>query len=552
LRKKLATTVVLVAALFMTTFSVVSGERPAKAAPAGYWDVEDYGPPKDPKADNAILFWNEMLLEAIRKHPAQTGPTVVARALGILHTATYDAWAAYDPVAKGTRLGSSLRRKNPAERTVENKSKAISFAAYRVLTDLFPPGDPPLHPNIGPGKVDFRQAMINRGYNPDDPTTDTSTPTGIGKAVADALLSYRHSDGSNQLGDKATGTPNPLKRYSDWTGYTPENDWNRVDEEDVWYWQPLCTLTAAGVMANKPPPPPEDGNCDAATRPESPPHYATQRALTPQWQHVKPFALMSPFQYPVPGPPKIPGTSNYSTAEIQTAVNDSAGLETDVTKKVKAEYWADGPGSVFPPGHDFLFAQALSRKRRHTLDTDVKFFFILGNAMMDASIAAWAQKYKYDYVRPITAIRYHPSFRTKKVRSWLGPNKGFGTVDGSQWMPYQALHVVTPPFPEYVSGHSTFSGAGATVLAAFTGGDTFNAYTDIPAGWSTFENNVPPQPIQLTWATFSHAADEAGWSRRWGGIHFQSGDYHGRGLGRSVAQQVWGRAQAYIQGRTSG
>jgi PAP2 superfamily len=231
-------------------------------------------------------------------------------------------------------------------------------------------------------------------------------------------------------------------------------------------------------------------------------------------------------------------------------VDDGANL--DDVKKAKAEYWADGPFSVFPPGHDFIFAQALSRRRNHSLDTDVKFFFILGNAMMDASIAAWAQKYKYDFVRPITAIRHHPDFRNKMVNSWLGPNQGFGMVRGSQWMPYQALYVVTPPFPEYVSGHSTFSGAGATVLAAFTGGDTFGAYVTIPQGWSKFESNTPSQPVTLSWPTYSHAADEAGWSRRYGGIHFRSGDFHGRGLGRAVAQQVWGRAQGYIQGKTSG
>jgi hypothetical protein len=541
--KKLAMTVVVVAALLMSTLSVVSN-APAVNAQSATWNLDDYGP--RPGVDNAILAWNEMLLEAIRKHPAQTGPTVVARALGILHTATYDAWAAYDPKAKGTQKGSTLRR--PAsEHNDINKTKAISFAAYRVLTDLFPPGPPPLHPNIGQGsgKVDFRKAMTDRGYNPDDTTTNITKPEGIGNVVASALLAYRHKDGSNQLGDKATGSPDPTKRYSDYTGYTPKNQWNSVTEANVWYWQPLCTLTLAGVNAEMPPPPPADGNCDQSTQG----NYATQRALTPQWGNVKPFALISPSQFRVLGPPKNPDGS-YSTAEIATAVQDGADL--DDTKKAKAEYWADGPFSVFPPGHDFIFAQALSRRRNHSLDTDVKFFFMLGNAMMDASIASWYQKFRYDYVRPITAIRYHPEFKNKMVNSWLGPNQGFDLVPGSQWMPYQALHVVTPPFPEYVSGHSTFSGAGATILAAFTGGDTFGAQVVIPQGWSAFEDNTPSSPVTLSWPTFSHAADEAGWSRRYGGIHFKSGDQHGRGLGRQVAQFVFSNAQNYINGKTPG
>ena len=74
---------------------------------------------------------------------------------------------------------------------------------------------------------------------------------------------------------------------------------------------------------------------------------------------------------------------------------------------------------------------------------------------MDASIAAWAAKYRWDFVRPITGIRSR--YKGKPVTSWLGPYKGYGTVPGEQWIPYQAPNVVTPPFPEYVSGHSTFA-----------------------------------------------------------------------------------------------
>ena len=543
MKKKLAIAVVVTAAMIMSTFSVVS-TTPSVSAQAATWDLDDYGPPTDPTKDNAVLFWNEMLLEAIRKHPAQTGPTVVARALGILHTATYDAWAAYDPVAKGTQLGSTLRRTDPAERTMENKSKAISFAAFRVLTDLFPPGPPPLHPNIGPGKVDFRKAMVDRGYDPDDPTTDTNTPTGIGKAVANALLDYRHGDGSNQLGDMDGSSG---ARYSDYTGYTPKNDWNSVSDATVWNWQPLCTLTLTGVGAGKPPVP-EDGKCVG-------PNYARQNPLTPQWGRVKMFGKLPASQFRVTGPPKNPN-GTYSTVDIDREIADAAPL--DDVKKSKAEYWADGPFSVFPPGHDFIFAQALSRRRNLSpaagLDSDAKLFFLLGNAMMDASIAAWYQKYKYDFVRPITAIRYHPNYRNKPVPTWLGPNKGFSMPPhppGSKWMPYQALHVVTPPFPEYVSGHSTFSGAGATILSSFFG-EAFGAKVVIPEGSSAFESNTPSVDVTLSWPTFTEAANEAGWSRRYGGIHFYTGDNHGRALGRQVAQYVYSNAQNYIQGRTAG
>jgi hypothetical protein len=266
--------------------------------------------------------------------------------------------------------------------------------------------------------------------------------------------------------------------------------------------------------------------------------------LTPHWGNVKPFGALLPTQYRVTGPPKN-ADGTYSKVDIDTAVQDTANL--DDVRKVKAEYWADGPGSVFPPGHDMLFAQALSRKRGHSLDTDVKFFFALGNAMMDAGYASWWQKYRYDYVRPLTAIRVQK--KGVLVNSWLGPNQGFGLVPGEQWRPYQAPNVVTPGFPEYVSGHSTFSGAGATILAAYTGSDTFNARVTIPRASSAFESNTPATDIVLTWPTFSDAANEAGWSRRYGGIHFKTGDEHGRALGRQVAQYVYARAQDYVNGR---
>jgi hypothetical protein len=522
MKRRLATTLVLATALVLSTFSVQSVSRPAQAQSAS-WNLDDHKPTWSGNVvldDNVVRTWNEQLLETIRKNPPTTGPTITARALGVAHTAMYDAWAAYDPVAKGTRLGDSLRRP-PEEHSLENKSKAISYAAYKILDWLFPNG------TYG-RKAAYDAQMAELGYAIDG--TDMSAPAMVGFAAADAVISYRSDDGSNQLGSPA---------YSDTTGYTSPNDWNHV--ADYWRWQRLCTLTPTGV-ANKMPPTPTSGTCTA-------PNYARQNPLTPQWGKVTPFAIGAPNQYQVSGPPKN-ADGSYSTRDIQGLIDFAANL--DDTEKTKAEYWADGPSSVFPPGHDFIFAQAISRRRNHSLDTDAKLFFTLGNAMMDASIAAWYQKYRFDYVRPITAIRYHPSFRNKMVNSWLGPNKGFGMVKGSQWMPYQALHVVTPPFPEYVSGHSTFSGAGAYILQTFSSsGDTFGAYVIIPKWSSKFESNTPKNDVKLSWPTFTHTGFEAGDSRRWGGIHFSAGDTHGRTLGRQVGSKVRAKAQTYISGRSS-
>jgi Domain of unknown function (DUF6851)/VCPO second helical-bundle domain len=492
-RRGLAT--VVVAAVVLASFGgAVSAQTvgpPDPDNPPPQYTINGLAPSK---GDNVILRWDEELLQAIRANPAGTGPTVTARAIGVAHTSMFDAWAAYDARAVGTRYGDKLRRP-PAERTLENKNKAISFAAYATLVDLFPAR-----------ADDLALQMKELGYAVDG--SDTSIPAKIGAMVAKAVTDFRHKDGSNQLGG-----------YADTTGYQPVNTPDKV--VDRWRWQPLRVPLGTGTP---------------------------QRALTPHWYEVIPFGMSSPYGRDVPGPPELPN-GEFSPEDIVQELKDSSHL--DDPSKIKAEYWADGPRSEFPPGHWAVFAQAVSRQRGHRLDDDVKLFFTLGNALMDASIAAWAWKYKYDYVRPTTGIREH--YRGQDIISWRGPYQGYGLVKGETWIPYQELHVVTPPFPEYVSGHSTFSAAGAYVLSTFTGSNAFGASVTVRAGTSRIEPRTdkhpgtPAKDVTLYWPTFTAAADEAGWSRRYGGIHFRSGDMHGRSLGGAIGSDAWLKAQTYIR-----
>jgi hypothetical protein len=460
--------------------------------------------------DNVVLQWDEELLQAVRALPP--GPTVVARAIHVLHTAIFDAWSAYDSKATATRLGRTLKRP-PREYTLANKNKAISFAAYKALVDLFPAR-----------QADFAEQMAALGYATDG--SDTSTPATVGTASAQSVLDYRHGDGSNQLNG-----------YADTTGYQAVNTWDKVN--DPWRWQPLCV----------PLPPPGTTTCPSVQRP-----------TTPQWRNVTSFALTSPVQFTPPGPDKL-ADGSFSPKNIDdllalTSGANGSGLSD--RQKVTAEYWADGPRSEFPPGHWALIAQVVSRIRHHSLDYDVQMFFALGNALLDASVAAWAAKYKWDFVRPTTAIRER--YKGKTVTSWLGPYLGYGPVDGSQWIPYQAPTVVTPPFPEYVSGHSTFSSAAATILNLFTGSDAFNAYVTVRAGTSLFEPKTDAHPtgytpandLTLIWPTLTAAAKDAGLSRRLGGIHFQDADEDGYALGRSVGANVLVKTMSYINGPPSG
>jgi hypothetical protein len=435
--------------------------------------------------ETIVVTWSSATLEAFRKRP--TAPTIGARALAVVHTAMYDAWAAYDARAVGTRLGGALRR--PAkERTEQNKKRAISYAAYRALVDLFPAAE---------DTAMFGEIMRRNGYDPKDGSTDQSTPTGIGNVAAKAVLDFRHADGANQLNN-----------YVDNSNYVPVNTADKL--VDPTRWQPL----------------------------------GKQVFATPHWGLVKPFAMTSPDQF---RPRIVQKLYPFSGVEVEVERALEYSRTIGDREKSMAEYWADGPNSELPPGHWCLFGAYVSKRDRNTIDEDVKMFFALANAVLDASIASWDSKRFFDSVRPITAVRHYRA--GKQVMAWKGPGEGVGMIDGKDWRPYQPLTFLTPPFPEYPSGHSTFSAASAEVLRRFTGSDRFGASVTITAGSSKIEPGlVPAKDVTLTWPTFTAAADEAGMSRRYGGIHFAPGDLMGRGIGRIVGAQTYAKAQRYFEG----
>lgn len=452
------------------------------------------------RANSVVTIWDDMMLQAIRQ--TRPGPPTVARMTAVLHTCIFDAWAAYDDVAVGTLYGAEIRR--PAEeRTLENKSQAVSFAAYRALIDLFPQPDQIAR---------FQAAMLDLGYDPTDGSTDVTTPTGVGNVCAQAVLDLRHRDGSNQLGDLNGGAP-----YSDYTGYDPVNTPDLIYDPNRW--QPLRVPDGMGG-------------------------FNVQKYIGPHWGLVKPFAMTSGSQFrPVQGPALYPSPA-YLRQALQL-LQISANL-TD-RQKAAAEYWADGPNSELPPGHWCLLTSYVCQRDGYLLDDDVKIFFCVSNALLDASICAWEAKRHWDSVRPITAI--HFLFGNTYVRAWGGPYQGTQYIRGSDWQPYQSTTFVTPPFAEYISGHSIFSAASAEILKRYTGSDEFGASVTIPAGSSFVEPGaVPAEDITLAWKTFSDAADEAGISRRYGGIHFEDGDLFSRKAGRLVAALVWEKAQSYING----
>ncbi|HET6345665.1 MAG TPA: vanadium-dependent haloperoxidase, partial [Myxococcota bacterium] len=425
-------------------------------------------------------------------------PTIGARALFIVQTAAFDAWAAYDARAVGTRLGGQLRRP-VAERTAANKAEAMAYAVYRTLIDVFPE------------QKDYcTEQMRQMGYDPADTTTDVTKPRGIGNVVAQAVLECRHHDGANQLGDEPGSSGKP---YSDYTYYRTVNTPEKfVDQE---HWQPIPFINAKGERV-------------------------VPGFLTPHWFRVKGFALERGDALRPPPPPSI--ASQQLRDEAKDVMEKNANLTTE--QKALVEFMRDGPRSTGQAGHWLRFAQDVSRRDHHGLDEDVKMYFAVAAAAHDAFVACWDAKRAYDSPRPWTLVRHY--YEGQQIRGWGGPGKGTVTLPASEWRPYSPAAFLTPPFPGYVSGHSTASGACAEVLRLSTGSDAFGISKVINQGELTEPEKITK--VTLSFPTFSGTADAAGISRVLGGYHIQTDNVEGLKLGRSIGQLVWQKVLTYING----
>lgn len=281
----------------------------------------------------------------------------------------------------------------------------------------------------------------------------------------------------------------------------------------------------------------------------------------------------------------------------------------DYTRAI-AEFWADGPESETPPGHWFTLLNAVMdypdfehRWRGQgpvidDLEYTIKAYLTLAGAMHDSAVATWSVKGYYDYIRPVSAIRYMadqgqstdasldnyspagipliPGYIEVveegdplqglngehlgkiKLFTWRGPDyidvpmideAGVGWILAEYWWPYQRPSFVTPPFAGYVSGHSTFSRAAAEILTELTGSNYF------PGGlgtWHIEQNEFlvfedgPSQSFDLQWATYQDAANESALSRMWGGIHPPMDDGRGRAIGIAVAEAAFCKAESYV------
>ena len=222
----------------------------------------------------------------------------------------------------------------------------------------------------------------------------------------------------------------------------------------------------------------------------------------PQWAFVRPFAMSSSSQFRPPGPPSLDSQRYADDYDEVKQLGAAIGSTRTEEQTEIALFWADGVGTETPPGHWNSIAQIIGDARGNSLEENARLFALLNIATADAAICAWDAKYTFDFWRPVTAIAF-----TEPELNWIS-------------------FIVTPPFPDYVSGHSTFSGAAATVLALFYGTD------DLP--FTTGSDFLPG--VYRSFATCLNAAEEAALSRLYGGIHFRSANEDGLEAGISIGE----------------
>jgi membrane-associated phospholipid phosphatase len=249
------------------------------------------------------------------------------------------------------------------------------------------------------------------------------------------------------------------------------------------------------------------GSSPGVWRP-TPPGYLP--ALFPQWPRVTPFALTDPARFRPPPPPALGSTAwTAGYLEVKALGREDSVVRTPDQTAI-AHFWADGEGTVTPPGHWNRIARSVALSRGNSLAENARLFALLNIALADVGIACWDCKYRYNLWRPVDAIH----------EAEVGADRS--------WKPL----LVTPPFPSYTSGHSSFSGAAAAVLASFFGSDAVAFTSD--------SDGLPG--VTRSYNSFWAAAQEAGRSRIYGGIHYEfdnaAGLTAGQAIGRFIARRL--------------
>lgn len=231
--------------------------------------------------------------------------------------------------------------------------------------------------------------------------------------------------------------------------------------------------------------------------------------ISPNWRYQTPLSFNPANKFRAPTPPDIKSTQFQNDLSEVLRLGENYSEYRTAEQSIMAAFWADGLGTPTPPGRWNLIA--LQESRHLDRFERAKLMLALNIALYDTGIAAWDSKYHYLYWRPNTAIKK------------LDPEN------------YSWQSMLASPFhPEYVSGHSAFSGAASTVLEYILGSKPFCITSEELLG------------LERCFSSFDQAAKEAGRSRVYGGIHFDFSNHEGQKLGRQVAQNVMSRFKNYL------
>jgi hypothetical protein len=552
--------------------------------------VQDDCKPQDRGGHSVARVWNEALLHAIQRDtPA---PTVHARNLFHVSAAMWDAWAAYDSQADGWLV----REKQEADDIAAAREAALSYAAYRLLLHRY---------SYASGLQETFDELVatleSRCYRLDYVETDGDSPAALGNRIAAAYIARGGEDGANEELRYADPTYKPAN-----PPLVVEEPGAKM--RDPSSWQPLALSRI--VAQNGIPQPgsiqsfigPHWGHVWSFALPASdagvpidsgePPRLGDPAFARDALDVIRRSSELDPRDgVAIDIGPGVRGANSLGANDGRGHdVNPATGkpyapnvvLRADYARAL-AEYWADGPRSETPPGHWNAVANEVSDSpelaRRiggrggpvDRLEWDVKLYLALNGAVHDAAVASWGLKGHYDSARPISMIRYLgakdllPTARGLVerrrggtfIRAWAGfpknpatQSSGVRWIRAVDWVPYQLPTFVTPAFAGYVSGHSTFSRAAAEVLTAFTGSSYFPGglyEVPVPRGALKIEQG-PSRDLTLQWATYFDAADAAGTSRLWMGIHVPPDDVAGRRVGAQCGKAAWGRAQRHFEG----
>lgn len=426
--------------------------------------------------------------------------TLILRFTTLITNSWFDAVAPYHPTAVG--IYSDLGRR-PASESTDNTqlNTAIFYASFRVFNSLFPAQS-----------ADWDAMMVGVGLDPDDDHEGTGDAIGIGNAAGNGVVAAREHDGFNQLGDEGDVTYN-RRPYADYTGYKPKNTAYKLEDERRW--QPNIVVSPPGI-----------------TR--------IQHFVTPQYALTEPYADFDPEDYGVPKPEKSyksgpQGKKRYKE-QVDQVLEYSANLNDE--HKLECELFND---KIRGLGFSAIF---VALDRNMSLIDFVHYDFLTNMAAWDTGIVVWQEKRKWDAVRPFSAVRH--VYGDDEVTAWGGP--GLGTVNdipANEWRPY----LNTADHPDHPSGSASFCAAHAQASRLFLGDDNLGWTVHFPAGSSLQEPGITPAvDTDLHFDTWTDFTERCGYSRLWGGVHFEDAIVDGFPLGEEIGTIAYEFVRAHIDG----